>query len=291
LSNYVQSTNFATKDALSSGDPLKIVKGTEINTEFNNIATAVATKADLISPTFTGTPALPTGTTAVTQSAGNSTTAVATTAFSAAAIIAERSATATLTNKTISGGTITGITDLVVADGGTGVSALTAENVILGDGTNPVKFVAPGTSGNVLTSNGTTWLSEAFGVRIKNITFDSSSSAYSNATASATDMITVTVTPASASSKFFVVGSTSLKCTGGAGNGCVVNLVRNSTTIFSQGAGHALNNDFFATSAPITVDSPATTSSITYRVSAVRSGASSISSNTFHYSITVIEFE
>jgi hypothetical protein len=81
MSNYVQSTNFATKDALSSGDPLKIVKGTEINTEFNNIATAVATKADLASPTFTGTPSLPTGTTAVTQSAGNNTTAVATTAF------------------------------------------------------------------------------------------------------------------------------------------------------------------------------------------------------------------
>ena len=55
MSNYVQSTNFATKDALSSGDPLKIVRGTEINTEFNNIATAVATKADLASPTFTGT--------------------------------------------------------------------------------------------------------------------------------------------------------------------------------------------------------------------------------------------
>jgi hypothetical protein len=54
VSNYVQSTNFATKDALSSGDPLKIVKGTEINTEFNNIATAVATKADLATPTFTG---------------------------------------------------------------------------------------------------------------------------------------------------------------------------------------------------------------------------------------------
>jgi hypothetical protein len=81
MSNYVQSTNFATKDALPSGDPLKIVKGTEINTEFNNIAVAVATKADLASPTFTGTPALPTGTTAVTQSAGNSTTALATTAF------------------------------------------------------------------------------------------------------------------------------------------------------------------------------------------------------------------
>jgi hypothetical protein len=81
LSNYTKSTNFATKDALPSGDALKIVKGTEIDTEFNNIATAVATKADLVSPTFTGTPALPTGTTAVTQSAGNNTTALATTAF------------------------------------------------------------------------------------------------------------------------------------------------------------------------------------------------------------------
>jgi hypothetical protein len=88
MSNYTQSTNFATKDALPSGDPLKIVKGTEINTEFNNISVAIATKADLVSPTFTGTPALPTGTTAVTQSAGNNTTALATTAFVGAAITA-----------------------------------------------------------------------------------------------------------------------------------------------------------------------------------------------------------
>ena len=57
MTNYTQSTNFATKDALTSGDPLKILKGTEINTEFANIAIAVATKADLISPTFV-TPAL-----------------------------------------------------------------------------------------------------------------------------------------------------------------------------------------------------------------------------------------
>lgn len=88
MSDYVQSTNFATKDSLSSGNPLKIVKGTEINTEFANIAIAVATKADLASPTFTGTPALPTGTTAVTQSFGNSTTAIATTAFVQAALAA-----------------------------------------------------------------------------------------------------------------------------------------------------------------------------------------------------------
>lgn len=86
MSDYVQSTNFATKDNLSSGDPLKIVKGTEINTEFANIAIAVATKADLASPTFTGSPALPTGTTGVTQSYGNSSTALATTAFVQAAL-------------------------------------------------------------------------------------------------------------------------------------------------------------------------------------------------------------
>jgi hypothetical protein len=81
MSNYTQSTNFATKDALTSGDPLKIVKGTEINTEFVNISVAIATKADLSSPTFTGTPSLPTGTTAVTQSSSDDSTKLATTAF------------------------------------------------------------------------------------------------------------------------------------------------------------------------------------------------------------------
>ncbi len=86
MSNYTKSTNFATKDALASGNPLKIVKGTEIDTEFNNIATAVATKADLASPTFTGTPTLPTGTVAVTQANGSNTTTIATTAFVQAAI-------------------------------------------------------------------------------------------------------------------------------------------------------------------------------------------------------------
>lgn len=54
MSNYTKSTNFAAKDALASGNPLKIVKGTEIDTEFNNIATAVATKTDNASAAITG---------------------------------------------------------------------------------------------------------------------------------------------------------------------------------------------------------------------------------------------
>ena len=81
MSDYTKSTNFASKDNLSSGNPLKIVKGTEIDTEFNNIATAIATKADLASPTFTGTPTLPSGTIATTQSSTDSSTKIATTAF------------------------------------------------------------------------------------------------------------------------------------------------------------------------------------------------------------------
>ena len=60
MTNYTKSTNFATKDTLTSGDPLKIVKGTEINTEFDNIQTAVNSKADIASPTFTGIVTIPT---------------------------------------------------------------------------------------------------------------------------------------------------------------------------------------------------------------------------------------
>lgn len=57
---------------------------------------------------------------------------------------------------------LTGLsTPLSVAQGGTGAATLTANNVLLGNGTSAPGFVAPGTSGNVLTSNGTTWTSTA----------------------------------------------------------------------------------------------------------------------------------
>lgn len=55
MSNYTKATNFAIKDTLATGNVNKIVRGTEIDTEFTAIATAVATKADAASPTFTGT--------------------------------------------------------------------------------------------------------------------------------------------------------------------------------------------------------------------------------------------
>lgn len=62
MTTYVQSTNFATKDALSSGNPLKIVRGSEINTEFNNIALAINgnTTSDQLTYTPAGTGAVAT---------------------------------------------------------------------------------------------------------------------------------------------------------------------------------------------------------------------------------------
>lgn len=80
MANYVKSTNFAVKDGLPSGDPLKVVKGTEIDTEFNNISTAINSKADASNPTFLGTPFAP------TASFGTATNQIATTAFVQAAL-------------------------------------------------------------------------------------------------------------------------------------------------------------------------------------------------------------
>jgi hypothetical protein len=55
MSNYTPTTDFASKDALPSGDPAKIIRGSDFSTEFDNVATAVASKANTESPTFTGT--------------------------------------------------------------------------------------------------------------------------------------------------------------------------------------------------------------------------------------------
>ena len=60
-----------------------------------------------------------------------------------------------------SSGTVTLAGTLAVANGGTSLTTLTANNVILGNGASAPTFVAPSSSGNVLTSNGTTWASTA----------------------------------------------------------------------------------------------------------------------------------
>jgi hypothetical protein len=75
LTDYVKSTSFASKDALASGNPLKIVKGLEIDIEFNNIAAAIATKSNGVDTALTGIPTAP------TAAPGTNTSQIATTAF------------------------------------------------------------------------------------------------------------------------------------------------------------------------------------------------------------------
>ena len=75
MSDYVKSTNFAIKDGLTTTDPAKVIKGTEIDNEYNAISNAIATKANTNSPALTGTPTAPTAT------AGTNTTQIASCAF------------------------------------------------------------------------------------------------------------------------------------------------------------------------------------------------------------------
>jgi len=75
MTDYTKLTDFASKDSLPSGNAAKIVKGTEIDDEFEALETAIASKADSASPTLTGTPLAP------TASSGTNTTQIATCAF------------------------------------------------------------------------------------------------------------------------------------------------------------------------------------------------------------------
>jgi len=79
-----------------------------------------------------------------------------------AAVVNSFSAGSTgLTPSTASTGAVTLAGTLAVGSGGTGAATLAANNVLLGNGTSALQVVAPGTSGNLLTSNGTTWSSTA----------------------------------------------------------------------------------------------------------------------------------
>ncbi len=123
MSNYVKSTDFAAKDALASGNAGKIVKGTEIDTEFNNIATSIATKANLASPEFSGTPSAP------TPGYPDSSTRLATTAYVASAVTAMSSGLGDPGANGMVVRTASGITTSRSITAGTGISVSNGSGV------------------------------------------------------------------------------------------------------------------------------------------------------------------
>jgi hypothetical protein len=139
------------------------------------------------------------------------------------------------TTVAITGGTITGITDLAVADGGTGASTLSANAVLLGNGTSALQTVAPSTSGNVLTSNGTTWTSAtpAGGIGIsqtwQNVTGSRTlGTTYTNSTGKPIMVMTTGYQVASLGPTSFIVDGVTIGFTDAAGTNDVGNWTTSS---------------------------------------------------------------
>jgi len=165
-------------------------------------------------------------------------------------------------------GTVQGILDLVstrtVAQGGTGLTTLTANNVILGNGTSTPNFVAPSTSGNVLTSNGTTWQSTTpVSAPLSSYVSLTSTATYASLGASyvTVSSYSTSITPTSISQKVVVSGV--LYVSSGSNAYIQLQILRGASVVWT-GPAYVANS---AGAYPIAfsfVDSPATTSSTTY---------------------------
>ena len=166
---YTDGTNFYSAQTGSAGN--FNVNGTLTASGITDTGALSAS-----SLTVSGAASLATGSisgimTAPTASTGTNTTQIATTAFVATAtgslgtMASQNANNVAITGGTIAGTTITGGsisslgTPLPVASGGVGAATLTANSVLLGNGTSALQTVAPSTSGNLLVSNGSTWSS------------------------------------------------------------------------------------------------------------------------------------
>lgn len=161
--NTLSGTVAQFNTALSDGDFVTLA-GTETLTNKTLTSPTINTPT-IASPTMTGTPVAP------TAGAGTNTTQVATTAFVTTAVSNATGALGTMStqnanNVNITGGSVTGITDITVADGGTGRSTLTSSNLIVGNGTSAVNFIAPGTNRHALMSTGSAWTAQQLGLAL-----------------------------------------------------------------------------------------------------------------------------
>jgi hypothetical protein len=151
-------------------------------------------------------------------------------------------------------GTAANVTGTVaVANGGTGATSLTANNVILGNGTSAVQVVAPGTTGNVLTSSGGTWVSStpASGVSLSadntwtgTQTFSGTSAKLAVVLNDAAEVTTVAATAATGTINYDITTQSVLYYTS--------NASANWTTNFRASSGTTLNTAL-ATGQSVTV--------------------------------------
>lgn len=202
MSNYSQNVFFGPKDSLLSGDPAKVIKGTEVDGELSGISTAIASKEDssnkgiangyasldasILVPVAqipnlstakltSGTLGVARGGTGVgTVATGNLLLGAGTSAMTALAPGTARqvciSSGTAWTSRVLEAADIPNLDAskitsgaLAVARGGTGLSTLTAGSVLVGNGTS-LNLVAPSTVGNILRSDGSAWYSASLAV-------------------------------------------------------------------------------------------------------------------------------
>ena len=173
-------------------------------------------------------------------------------------------------------GSFAGSAILGVAQGGTGAASLTANNVILGNGTSAVQVVAPGTNGNVLTSNGTTWQSTApaSGVSLSanntwtgTQTFNGTSSVLASVLVNAAETMTISATAATGTINYDVTTQSVIYYT--------TNASANWTVNFRASSGTSLNTAM-TTGQSLTVAFLVTQGSTAYYNSAVQVDGSSV---------------
>ena len=159
---------------------------------------------------------------------------------------------------------------LPVAGGGTGATSLTANNVLLGNGTSALQVVAPGTNGNVLTSNGTTWASTApaAGVSLSanntwtgTQTFQGTSSVLATVLNDAAEVATVSATAATGTINYDITTQSVVYYTSNASANWTVN--------FRASSGTSLNT-LMSTGQSMTVAFLVTQGSTAYYNSAVQ---------------------
>lgn len=165
---------------------------------------------------------------------------------------------------------------VTVAQGGTGSTTLTANNVLLGNGTSALQVVAPGTNGNVLTSNGTTWVSStpAAGISLSadntwtgTQTFSGTSSKLATVVTDIAEVATISATAATGTINYDVTTQSVLYYTSNASANWTVN--------FRGSSGTSLNT-LLSTGQCITVAFLVTQGSTAYYNSAVQVDGSSV---------------